>query len=133
VLLALQRATHRTLQALAVALAELNLTASEINALANLADGRARSVRELGHDTGTLPTTLTGVLDRLEHRGHITRELDPADRRSFRITLTTAGRPVAMQVHAAVIDLERAALAEVTDRDLAGYHAIITALQEVSS
>ena len=44
--LALQQAVHHTLTALAAALADLELTASETNALANLADGRPRSVRE---------------------------------------------------------------------------------------
>ncbi|HEY0807428.1 MAG TPA: hypothetical protein VGD84_20350, partial [Pseudonocardiaceae bacterium] len=59
VLLALQRATHQTLQALSAALAALDLTPSEINTLANLADGRSRNVRELSIDTGTRATTLT--------------------------------------------------------------------------
>ena len=40
--LALQRATHATLQVLSAELVDLDLTASEINALANLADGRGR-------------------------------------------------------------------------------------------
>ena len=87
-ILALQQAVHHTLAALAAALADLDLTASETNALANLADGRPRSVRELSADTGTRATTLTGVLDRLERRGYLARELDAADRRSFRLTLT---------------------------------------------
>ena len=72
-LLALQRATHATLQVLSAELADLDLTASEINALANLADGRGRTVSELGAAAGTRPTTLTSVLDRLERRGYITR------------------------------------------------------------
>ena len=72
-LLALQRATHATLQVLAAEIADLGLTGSEINVLANLADGRSRSVSELGRAAGTRPTTLTSVLDRLERRGHITR------------------------------------------------------------
>ena len=41
--------------------------------LANLADGQARTVSELGVAAGVRPTTLTGVLDRLEQKGHITR------------------------------------------------------------
>ena len=130
-LLALQRATHRTLQALAARLAELDLTASEINTLANLADGRARSVRELSIDTGTRATTLTGVLDRLERRGYLTRALDPADRRSFRVTLTRRGRTIATRVRTAVTALEHTALAGLSARHLAGFHAVITALQEV--
>ena len=46
-LLALHRAAHATVHVLAAELAALDLTASEINALANLADGRGRSVSEL--------------------------------------------------------------------------------------
>jgi MarR family transcriptional regulator, organic hydroperoxide resistance regulator len=132
VLLALQRAAHRTLQALAAALAELELTPSELNTLANLADGRTRTVRELGRDTGTRATTLTGVLDRLERRGYLTRELAAADRRSFRVTLTDQGRTVAGRVRRAVADLEGDALAGLSAQQLAGYRAVITALQEGS-
>jgi DNA-binding MarR family transcriptional regulator len=132
VLLALQRSTHRTLHSLAATLADLDLTASEINTLANLADGRARNVRALSADTGTRATTLTGVLDRLERRGFLTRELDPNDRRSFRLALTESGQDVADQVSAAVSDLEARALAGLSPQQLAGYHAVITALQEVS-
>ena len=129
-LLALQRATHRTLHALAGELADLGLTASEINALANLADGHSRSVGELSSQTGTRATTLTGVLDRLERRGLLTRALDPADRRSFRIELTHQGRELAATVRRAVDDLERRALAGLSETDLAGYRAVVTALQE---
>ncbi|HZD69879.1 MAG TPA: MarR family transcriptional regulator [Actinomycetes bacterium] len=131
VLLALQRAAHRTLQALATTLADLDLTASELNALANLADGRPRSVRALGLDTGTRATTLTGVLDRLERRGHLIRELDAADRRSFRVTLTDQGRTVAGRVYEAVAELERTTLAGLSRQQLAAFHAVIAALQEV--
>ena len=77
VVLALHRTTHHTLHALSAALADLNLTAAEINALANLAGRGALNVRELSAETGTRATTLTGVLDRLENRGYLTRELDP--------------------------------------------------------
>ena len=132
VLLALQRATHHTLHALTTALTSLDLTASEINTLANLADGQPRSVRELATDTGTRSTTLTGVLDRLERRGYVTRELDPQDRRSFRISLTASGRAVARKVSTAVTELEATALAGVSARQLAGYHAVIKALEELS-
>ena len=47
---------------------------------------------------------MTNRLDRLEAAGFVERTLDPADRRSFRITLTDAGRKVideTMTEHAA--------------------------------
>jgi DNA-binding MarR family transcriptional regulator len=131
--LALQRTTHCTLRALSTTLAGENLTAAEINALANLADtgdGSALSVRELSDRTGTKASTLTGVLDRLESRGYLTRELDAADRRSFRLPLTETGQAVAARVSAAIADLERAALARLSAEQIAGYHAVITALRE---
>ena len=130
--LALQRATHRTLHALSTALANLNLSAAEINALANLGDGGTLNVRQLGERTGTRASTLTGLLDRLENRGYLTRELDPRDRRSFRLPLTEAGQATATRVLAAIADLERDALSRLSAEQIAGYHAVITALEEAS-
>ena len=118
------------MRALAAALADLNLTSAEINVLANLADRGALNVRELSAETGTRASTLTGVLDRLESRGYLTRELDATDRRSFRLPLTEAGQAVATRVRAAVSDLEQAALARLSATQIAGFHAVIGALQE---
>jgi DNA-binding MarR family transcriptional regulator len=132
IVLALHRTTHHTLHALSSALADLNLTAAEINALANLAGRGALNVRELSAETGTRATTLTGVLDRLENRGYLTRELDAADRRSFRLPLTKAGREVAERVRAAVADLEQEALVRVSAGQIAGFHAVMAALQAAS-
>lgn len=128
--LALQQTTHCTLHALSAALADLNLSAAEINALANLGDGGTVNVRQLSDRTGTRASTLTGVLDRLQNRGYLTRELDPADRRSFRLPLTEAGQAVAGRVLAAVAELERDALGRLSATQLAGYYAVMTALQE---
>jgi MarR family transcriptional regulator, organic hydroperoxide resistance regulator len=130
--LALHRTTHHTLRALSSALADLNLTAAEINALANLADRGALSVRELSAETGTRATTLTGVLDRLESSGYLTRELDPTDRRSFRLPLTEAGQAVAERVRAAIADLESDALTHLSATQIAGFHAVVAALQAAS-
>jgi DNA-binding MarR family transcriptional regulator len=131
-ILALHRATHATLGALQARLAYLDLTASEINALANLADGRARTIGELAAQTATKPTTLTSVLDRLVRRRYVVRQLDPADRRSFLASLTDEGRPVADTARAAIHDIERTALAMVNGADLAGFRAITHALTEAS-
>jgi MarR family transcriptional regulator, organic hydroperoxide resistance regulator len=130
--LALHRTTHHTLHALSTALAGENLTPAEINALANLTAGGVLSIRELSERSGTRATTLTGVLDRLENRGYLTRELDPADRRSFRLPLTQAGRAVATRVRGAIAELERGALAGLSATQISGFYAVLTALQEAS-
>jgi MarR family transcriptional regulator, organic hydroperoxide resistance regulator len=132
IVLALQRTTHHTLHVLSGALDDLNLSAAEINVLANLADRGTLNVRELSAETGTRATTLTGILDRLENRDYLTRELDPTDRRSFRLPLTEAGQAVAGRVRAAVADLERDATARLSETQIAGFHAVVAALQTAS-
>jgi DNA-binding MarR family transcriptional regulator len=132
-LLALQRATHATLQVLAAELVDLDLTASEINALANLADGRGRTVSELGAAVGSRPTTLTSVLDRLERRGHITRGARPGDRRAVLIELTDTGRQTAATIRRTIDDLERRALGGLPAATVAALRAALEALTEVDS
>ncbi len=131
-ILALQRATHATLRLLAARLAEENLTASEINALANMADGQFRSVGELASCTGTKPTTLTSVLDRLTRRGLLTRETDLADRRSFLLHLTPEGQRAAQAAHAAIEAIGAAAISPLTAAEVAGFMRVIRALEEVA-
>ncbi|MEU9991075.1 MarR family transcriptional regulator [Streptomyces sp. NPDC048045] len=130
VLLTLQRATHATLQLIAAELVDLDLTASEINTLANLADGQGRTVSQLGAAVGSRPTTLTSVLDRLERRGHITRGTRAGDRRSVLIELTESGRATAALIKQTLADLENRALAGLSAEAVAGFHAVMDALIE---
>ena len=132
VILALHRATHATLHALTSALADLDLPAADIDVLAILADGAGRTVGALATATATRPSTLTSLLDRLIRRGYIARELDPADRRSFLISLTPDGQAAAQRAAEAIADLERRALAAMAPAQRAGFDAVIDALTEVS-
>ncbi|MEU8800454.1 MarR family transcriptional regulator [Spirillospora sp. NPDC048819] len=130
-LLALQRATHATLQILMAELVDLDLTASEINALAILADGRGRTITELGTAAGSRPTTLTSVLDRLERRGHITRGTRPGDRRVVLIELTASGRATAETIRGTLAAVEARALDGLPPEAVAGFHTVLRALAEV--
>ncbi len=133
VLLALQRATHATLHLLAHELADLDLTASEINALANLADGRPRTVSQLAAEVGARPSTLTSVLDRLERRGHISRGTLAGDRRSVLLELTDSGHTTAEQIHTTITHIEHRALAKLPASAVTGFHDVLRALTEVAS
>ena len=90
-LIALQRATHALILALDAELETLGLSASETNLIACLTPGEPRRTGELVVATGQRPSTVTGILDRLERRGLVERQLDPDDRRSFRVALTADG------------------------------------------
>jgi DNA-binding MarR family transcriptional regulator len=90
-LIELQRATHVVLDALDAELRELGLSAGELNLLACLDPDGEQRIAELVAATAQRPSTVTGILDRLERRGLVERRLDPADRRSFRVALLPAG------------------------------------------
>jgi DNA-binding MarR family transcriptional regulator len=128
VILELQRATHATLHLLTAELVDLDLTPSELNALANLSDGTGRTVSELGAAVGTRPTTLTGILDRLERRGLITRSARPGDRRSVLIELTPDGARTAAVITGAMADLESRALAALPPEAVENALAVLRAL-----
>ena len=101
-----QRVTHLLLRAVDDELAGHGLSAAETNALACFGGTPRRTVRELVAATGQKPSTLTGVLDRLERRGLIARTPNPADRRSVVIELTENGRATASAVDAAFAAVE---------------------------
>ena len=63
------------------------------------------SIRELSDRTGLAKTTLTSMLDRLEHSGHILRAADPKDRRSMRIHLTERARGLREQYDAVSMEM----------------------------
>jgi DNA-binding MarR family transcriptional regulator len=132
-LLGLQRATHATLHLITAELAGPDLTAAEINVLANLADGHGRTVSQLAAATGSRPSTLTSVLDRLERRGHITRGARAGDRRSVLVELTGSGRTAAAVITAALADLEDRALRDLPAEAIAGFRAVLDALTRQGS
>ncbi len=57
---------------------------------------------DLGRRAGLEPSTMTGLLDRLERDGLVTRAPDPHDRRAHRICLTEEGRKLRDPIMSAV-------------------------------
>jgi MarR family transcriptional regulator, organic hydroperoxide resistance regulator len=114
-----QQVTHRLLAALDDELSDLDLSAAEINALACFGSEESRTIRQLVAATAQRPSTLTGVLDRLERRRLIERTPNPADRRSVLVRLTPSGRAAAARVARAFALLERRLPADDVRRLLA--------------
>jgi MarR family transcriptional regulator, organic hydroperoxide resistance regulator len=125
---ALEASVHRVLDHLAAQLADLDLRHAEVNVLAQLEPGSPRSVGELAAATGQRSSTLTGVLDRLERRRLVRRRVNPADRRSFTITLTASGERAAARVHAVFAGLDERVLADLPPSAADGFHRVLDAL-----
>jgi DNA-binding MarR family transcriptional regulator len=85
------------------------LTQAEAHVLSLLGDGRAApTIAQLHHELALKRSTLTNVVDRLEQRGLVRREINRDDRRSFVVRPTAKGRRTASQVAAAFEQLEAA-------------------------
>ncbi len=128
----LESATHRVVDHLATELRALGLTPGEVNALAHLRAERPLSVAELQAATGQRPSTLTGVIDRLERRGLAGRAVNARDRRSFVLELTPDGEQAAERVRAAFSALEERMLERVGPRSVAGFLRVLEALEDVA-
>lgn len=59
---------------------------------------------ELANDLGLTRSSATELVDRLGRRSWVRRGADPADRRTSRVTLTTAGAAIAEHAHASVTE-----------------------------
>lgn len=128
---ALQAATHHAVEHLSNELAALGLTPGEINLLAQFEDERALTVAELVRTTRQRPSTVTGILDRLERRGLCRRKINPRDRRSFIVSLTRTGTAAAAAVARAYETIERQLDTTIAKRDAAGFHAVMCAIEHL--
>lgn len=75
-------------------------------------------VVDLGRRAGLEPSTMTGLLDRMERDGLVKRTPDPADRRAQRITLTPAGLTAQKPVMAVVERILADVFNDIPDRAL---------------
>ena len=126
----IHRAAHRIERYLQRVEGELGVTRAEAQVLSHLALHHRAAVNELGQAFGLKPSTLTSVLDRLETRGLIGRDIHPRDRRSFAISLTTRGAAAARRSLASLAELETRVTDDVSRRDLKGFQSVVDAVEK---
>ncbi|PTL76969.1 MarR family transcriptional regulator [Vitiosangium sp. GDMCC 1.1324] len=76
------------------------------------------------------PSTLTGVLKRLEKRGYLERRSDPLDARKARFSLTDTGRALDVPSYGTVEAAVERALSRVPKTQLVGAQDVLTVLAE---
>jgi len=91
----LSKANQAALRFLSQKVAEFHITPVQAMVLGFLHREDRVTSSALGKQTELDSATLTGILDRLEHAGHIRRHLHPHDRRSIEIRLTEEGKMLA--------------------------------------
>ncbi|WP_297447917.1 MarR family transcriptional regulator [Ferrovum sp.] len=79
----------------------LGLTTPQFDVIATLGNTQGMNCRDIGQKTLMVKGTLTGVLDRLEQKGLITRISHPTDGRSTLVRLSPAGEELFARVFSA--------------------------------
>lgn len=123
-----ERAAHLIGTYVERAAGDLGITQAEAHVLAQLARHGPTPIATLHREFGRKRSTLTNIVDRLEDRKLVRRELNPDDRRSFVVHLTEPGARAAKCVIQVLDELEAEVRAQVTDSDLAGLDAVAAAL-----
>ncbi|NEX61421.1 MarR family transcriptional regulator [Noviherbaspirillum sp. 17J57-3] len=95
----------------------LGLTPPQFDIIATLGNTEGMSGKDLGEKTLMTKGTLTGVLDRLEARGLLTRSMNPDDRRCMIVQLTVSGQDLFDRIFAPHVEFCRQPLAGYTEED----------------
>lgn len=99
------------------ALDALGLRARPYSVLALAAVEPYPTQRELAEQLALDPSQIVALVDGLQDAGHVTRDPDPADRRSKIVVATTAGRALAAEAAALVAASERDVLGVLSARE----------------
>lgn len=109
-------------------LAEQGLTGREFMVLTHVGEEEALSQQELSHRLGLDPTTVVGLVDRLEDRALLSRTRDRADRRRYVLALTADGRKVLRKAAVAAGQAEAEVLAPLSAAEQAAVRAHLVAV-----
>ncbi|MCA9739415.1 MAG: MarR family transcriptional regulator [Gemmatimonadota bacterium] len=89
-------------------------------------------VSQLTRVFGHKPSTLTGMLDRLEEKGLLAREPNPDDRRSTLVRVTDEGGQVATELRDMLERLEDGVQQRIDARDLEGFQKVMAAIADLT-
>ena len=128
----IHKATRQIGLHLAEKTADLGVSSDEGHLLSYLESYSPAPIYELQRVLGHRPSTLTGLIDRLQRRGLVRREPNPEDGRSFLITLTGSGRELAGRVSGMVRQFEAVVMTGVDERALAGFREVMDAIGGVA-
>ncbi|MEZ6194571.1 MAG: MarR family transcriptional regulator [Planctomycetota bacterium] len=111
-------------------MAVYRITGPQLGCLHEIAAAGELSPGVLARAVHLSPSTVIGILDRLEERGLVTRRRSASDRRVVRVALTAEGESFVSRAPSPLHDTLAAAMDELPESELAG---IAGALERMAS
>ena len=109
----------------------LGLSVLEWYALRALYAEDGLSASHLAHLVCRHPSSMTALLDRMEEKGLVRRQVDEHDRRSVRVFLTAAGQRLEPQIRAVIDDLAHLLGDSITPEQMDTFHYVLCVLQNI--
>ncbi|MDQ0465238.1 DNA-binding MarR family transcriptional regulator [Caulobacter ginsengisoli] len=111
------------------AVAPLGIRALALDTLVCIKDGYGRSQQDLARRLGIYAPQMVGLIDTLEQKGLVERQVSPADRRRHVLVLTPAGEALLGQGLAIAETLEAELFGAVTAEQKAWFQALVERLE----
>lgn len=110
---------------------ELGLTPAQFDVLATLGNTEGMHMNKLAEKTLVTKGTLTGIVDRLEEKGLVRREVPEDNRRCFTIVLTAQGQAVFEEVFPVHIAFLKERFDQLSPAELEQIRHSLERLQEI--
>jgi DNA-binding MarR family transcriptional regulator len=111
---------------------EKGVTLAEAFVLSHLASHGDSTIAQLHTAFGHKRSTLTSILDRLETRGFVSRQLTKDDRRTYTIQLCAGGEKAGAEINKRLAGFEKRILAAAGSQQVRGFEAVIDAVDQIT-
>ena len=106
------------------------ITSPQLVALMAIAQLGPSTLKSIGRAIHLSPSTVVGIVDRLEEKGLVRRERDTRDRRNVYVTVTAAGQALVDNAPSALPQGFTSALSALPEND---QHTLVVALEQFAT
>lgn len=110
---------------------ELGLTPPQFDVICTLGNTPGMFMHQLAEKTLVTKGTLTGIVDRLEQKGLVRREVPPENRRCFLIVLTPEGQNVFEEIFPTHIAYLKQRFDQLSEQELAQIKSALERLRSI--
>ena len=103
----------------------IKITLPQATVLFLLQEKDGRMLSEIGQVLGVDNSAVTGLADRLEKAGYVTRNPNPGDRRVWHLHITPQGRDEAQKASGVVRKVNAEARAGFSEQEIEGFKSVL--------
>lgn len=123
-------AQHKVFQKMKNELKIYDLTPIQYGTLKCIWEKELTNPKEIAVQLGIENSTISGVLERMEAKGLILREIDPADRRFIKVTLSEQAKKLEKPVNETVEKVNEAVFQEFSEDEVQEFKAYLRRVME---